>query len=250
MSAWRPSSAEQGEAVGVVHPEEARLAGHLGGELVEVALRRGVAVDADERAGGPEPVRDQARVAAGAEGAVDGGLARRRRREVDQLAGEDGDVDAAHVKKDCQGAPSPPRSRRREPPAPPASAAAPRPRGGPPRRPPRPPSRCSACASSGGGSVTRPLASRSISKELPWKKRDILRYSEPIGFRPLSARSMIDSLVSGVQIATQGSGVLARTVPLEKAVRNRVGMLSRFLESSECSKWPRNANGHVPARGT
>src|SRR5918992_921419 len=104
--------------------------------------------------------------------------------------------------------------------------------------------------SRGGGSVTRPLASRSISKELPWKKRDILRYSEPIGFRPLSARSMIDSFVSGVQIATQGSGVLARTVPFEKAVRNRVGMLSRFLESSECSKWPRNANGHVPARGT
>jgi hypothetical protein len=25
-------------------------------------------------------------------------------------------------------------------------------------------------------------------------------------------------------------------------VRNRAGMLSRFFASSECSKWPRNAN--------
>jgi hypothetical protein len=53
---------------------------------------------------------------------------------------------------------------------------------------------------------------------------------------------MIDSWLSGVHTATQGSGSLARTTPPEKAARNRAGMLSRFFASSECSKWPRNAN--------
>src|SRR5687767_11125795 len=57
---------------------------------------------------------------------------------------------------------------------------------------------------------------------------------------------MICSCASAVQTATQGSGSLARTVPLENAARNRAGMLSRFFASSECSKWPRNANAHVP----
>ena len=54
---------------------------------------------------------------------------------------------------------------------------------------------------------------------------------------------MIASCVSGVHTATQGSGSLARTVPLANAVRNRAGMLSRFFASNECSKWPRNAKG-------
>ncbi len=56
-----------------------------------------------------------------------------------------------------------------------------------------------------------------------------------MGFNPSSARSMMLSCVSGVHTATQGSGVLARTTPLEKGVRNRAGMLSRFFASSECS---------------
>ena len=47
---------------------------------------------------------------------------------------------------------------------------------------------------------------------------------------------------------TQGSTSLARTVPEENCARKRAGMLSRFFASSECSKWPRNANGHVPGR--
>src|SRR5215217_4475069 len=55
---------------------------------------------------------------------------------------------------------------------------------------------------------------------------------------------MIASCVSGVHTATQGSGSLARTVPLANAVRNRAGMLSRFFASNECSKWPRNAKRH------
>ena len=91
---------------------------------------------------GTDPLGDEPRVAAGAEGAVDRDLARARARQIDQLTGEHGYVRARHVKKDCQGAPSPPRSPRRGPPAPPASASCPRPRGGPPRRPRRPPSRC------------------------------------------------------------------------------------------------------------
>jgi hypothetical protein len=36
-------------------------------------------------------------------------------------------------------------------------------------------------------------------------------------------------------MAMQGSGCLARTVPVENAPRNLVGMLSRFFASSECS---------------
>src|SRR3954471_22404466 len=58
---------------------------------------------------------------------------------------------------------------------------------------------------------------------------------------------MIDSWDAGVQIATHGSGSLARTVPFSKNVRKRAGMLSRFFASSECSKWPRNDKVHVPA---
>src|SRR5688572_14526918 len=56
---------------------------------------------------------------------------------------------------------------------------------------------------------------------------------------------MIATWVSEGQTATQVSGSLARTVPLEKDARNRAGMLSRFFASSVWSKWPRNANGHV-----
>ena len=46
---------------------------------------------------GPEAVGDQARVAAAAERAVDGDLARLRVEEVDELAGEDRDVGGGHV---------------------------------------------------------------------------------------------------------------------------------------------------------
>src|SRR5215208_5029422 len=61
---------------------------------------------------------------------------------------------------------------------------------------------------------------------------------------------MIASCVSGVHTATQGSGSFDRTVPLANAARNRAGMLSRFFASSECSKWPRNANGHIPEKSS
>ena len=53
-------------------------AGRLGGEALEARLRGGVAVDADQRPLRPERGGDEARVAAAAEGAVDGGLARLR----------------------------------------------------------------------------------------------------------------------------------------------------------------------------
>ena len=52
--------------------------------------------------GGAEPVGDQARVAGGAERAVDGDLARLRVERLDQLPGEDRDVRAGHVKQDGQ----------------------------------------------------------------------------------------------------------------------------------------------------
>ena len=65
------------------------------------------------------------------------------------------------------------------------------------------------------------------------------------------AEEALDELLVGpraVKIATQGSGPLARTSPPENEARNLAGMLSRFFASSEYSKWPLNANGHIPGR--
>ena len=75
----------------------------LGGELGERVLGERVAVDRDQRPGGAEPLGDQPRVAAAAERAVDGDLARLRVQRLDQLAGEDRDVRLGHVKQDGQG---------------------------------------------------------------------------------------------------------------------------------------------------
>ena len=91
------------EAVLEVGADEARRARHLGGELGERLLGERVAVDRDQRAGGPEAVGDQPRVAGGAERAVDGDLPGLRVERFDQLTRQDGDVGARHVKKDGQG---------------------------------------------------------------------------------------------------------------------------------------------------
>ena len=88
--------------MGEVRAQEARAAGDLGGERGERLLGERVAVDADEQAGGAEAVRDEAAVAARADGAVDGDLPRVRVERLDQLPGEDGDVGAWHVKQDGQ----------------------------------------------------------------------------------------------------------------------------------------------------
>ena len=94
--------AQRLEAVREVGAQEARAAGHLGGELGEGLLGQRVAVDAHEQAGGPEAVRHEAPVAARADGAVDGDLALVRVERLDQLPGEDGNVGAWHVKQDGQ----------------------------------------------------------------------------------------------------------------------------------------------------
>ena len=85
-----------------VGAQEARLARDLGGERGERLLGERVAVDRDQRAGGADPVGDQARVAGGAERAVDDDLAGLRVQRLDQLPGEDRDVRAGHVKQDGQ----------------------------------------------------------------------------------------------------------------------------------------------------
>ena len=113
-----PKSTEGPKSLDEVDPELLRTYERLGIPLSEQKLLAGVdgarmeggrvAVDADERPGRPQPVRHEARVTACPEGAVDRRLAGRRVGQVDQLAGEDRDVDARHVKKDCQGARSPP----------------------------------------------------------------------------------------------------------------------------------------------
>jgi hypothetical protein len=85
-----------------VGADEARLAGHLGGQLGERALGERVAVDRDQRPGRAEAVGDQPRVTGGAERAVDRDLARLRVERLDQLARQDRDVSAWHVKQDGQ----------------------------------------------------------------------------------------------------------------------------------------------------
>ena len=100
--------AQQRQRLGVVHAQEAGMAGHLGGQLLEALLGVGVAVDAHQRARRADPLGHQPRVAAGAERAVDHAVALTGPRQVDQLAGEYRYVRARHVKKDRQGSPSPP----------------------------------------------------------------------------------------------------------------------------------------------
>jgi hypothetical protein len=85
--------------------DEARPAGDAGGQLGEALLRQGIAVDRDEQPLGTEPAGDQLGVPAGAEGAVDRRLPRPRIRELDELAGEDRDVDGGHVSQHDPGSP-------------------------------------------------------------------------------------------------------------------------------------------------
>src|SRR3954451_9555480 len=92
------SGAPGGEGGG----DEAGTAPALGGQLGERVLGERVAVDAHEQPGGAETLGDEAAVAAGADRAVDGALARLRVQRLDQLPGEDGDVRAWHVKQDGQ----------------------------------------------------------------------------------------------------------------------------------------------------
>ena len=63
----------------------------------------GIAVDRDQRARGAEPVGDQPGVAGGAERAIDRDLARMGVERFDELARQNRDVRAWHVKKDGQG---------------------------------------------------------------------------------------------------------------------------------------------------
>ena len=93
---------EIAQAVLEVGADEARLAGDLGRQLGERLLGQRVAVDRDQRPRRAEPVGDQARVAGGAERAVDRDLARLRIERFDQLARQDRDVYAWHVKQDGQ----------------------------------------------------------------------------------------------------------------------------------------------------
>ncbi len=91
-----------GEAGGEVGAQEARAARRLGRQLGEGGLGQRVAVDADQQPGGAESLGDEARVAGAAERGVDRDLAELRIERLDQLAGEDRDVRAGHVKQDGQ----------------------------------------------------------------------------------------------------------------------------------------------------
>ena len=201
-----------------------------------------------ERPRRADPVGDQARVAARAEGAVDHGLARRGRRELDQLAGQDGYVRARHVKKDCQAAPSPPRSPSRGRPA----ARCQRSLAQTSRWSPTPTTTTSfsmpAWSSSGGGSDDPParveLDVEGVALEVARELAVVLPH------RVQRAERALDDGLVRVRGPDGDAGfeVLGENGSEENAARNRAGMLSRFFASSECSKWPRNANAHVPGK--
>ena len=87
---------EGGDEVGA---QEAGSRRGIGGELAPALLRGRVAIDRDQLALGADPLRDQAGVAAAAEGAVHERLARAGVEDVDQLGGEDGIVFDGHIGK-------------------------------------------------------------------------------------------------------------------------------------------------------
>ena len=214
---------QQRQGLRVVHAQEAGLAGHLRRQLLVGALGSGIPVHADEGAAGAEAVGHQPRMTARAERAVDRGLPRRRRRQVDQLPGEDGYVRARHVKKDRQAPRSPPRCCRPARSAPRASAPGPRSRGGRPRRPrPRP---CRSPRARGAASgKDHPAGGVQLDVEG-------VALEEALDLLVLRARGVLaregaldDRLVgAGVHAAMQASESLARTRPDEKAARNRAG---------------------------
>ena len=72
-------------------------------ELGEALGGDRVAIDRDQRAGRADPIGQQARVTARAEGAVDDGLTGLRVEQLDRLAGQDRHVRNGHVKQCCQG---------------------------------------------------------------------------------------------------------------------------------------------------
>ena len=88
-----------------VRADEPRLAGHLGRQFGEPLLGGGVAINSDQRAGGSDPVGQQPRVTATADGAVHRDLTRARIKDIDQLAGENRDVRPGHVKQCRQDSP-------------------------------------------------------------------------------------------------------------------------------------------------
>ena len=95
---------EQAQAVLEVGADEARVrtatSAASSANASSASGSRSIAISVP---GGAEPVGDEPRVAAGAERAVDRDLARLRVERLDQLAGEDRDVRAGHVKQDGQG---------------------------------------------------------------------------------------------------------------------------------------------------
>ena len=77
--------------------------GDLGRELGEALGGDRVAVDRDQRAGRADAPGEQARVAAGAERAVDDDLTGPRVEQLDRLAGEHRHVRNRHLKQCGQG---------------------------------------------------------------------------------------------------------------------------------------------------
>ena len=97
MSGRTPSAASSASAPSK-SPRTKRVShGASCGELLEALRGRRVTVDAISEPVGADPLGEQARVAAGPEGAVDDGLARPRAGLADDLRGEDWYVLGRHV---------------------------------------------------------------------------------------------------------------------------------------------------------
>ncbi len=250
MSARRPSPRRARSPSAKSAREEARLRRaprpRSSAKRSSAAGSRSIAISVPV---GPSALGDQARVAAAAEGAVDRGLPRLGRQQLDQLGGEDGYVLSGHVGKGGDSA----RSAFRH------SAA------------PARPSAISGAAASSSASCLAQASAFQISRYSPApittqgpleagvldqrlgdrgcgrRSRASRRRSRrgsggaggarrvPKGLCGERKRSESCSNSAVVCTQTQGSKPLERTTPSESAARNRDGTVRRSLESRLCS---------------
>ena len=232
------------QAVLEVGADEAGVARHLGRELGERLLSERVAVDRDQRAGRPEAVGDEPGVAGGAERAVDRDLPGRGSRASISSPARTGTC--------VRGMSSRMAKRCGEVRRPLGQVAV---VGLPGRAVPE----LEAVAGAGDDDLAVDrrvlelargqhhaagrvqLRVRRVAAEHPL---ELARLAEN-GFRRDSAASVSPVYVAAGYSEMQGSTPRTRNTFPDNADRNRDGTVSRFLESSECSKVPWKAKAHV-----
>ena len=241
-SARTPLSASCCEDDAEVAAQEPRL--HAGAllEALEVRPRRRVAVDRDQLAAALEVGGEERRVAAGAEGRVDDGLARLHGEALANLGREDGDVISRawlqDVRQHLLHSLRPRRARD-------ARRRDPRFRGGRghPRRRRR--GRASRARAARSGRPTRPCLSSSASVA-PEKKKRCIRRPSWLSGSSVASRVSTSRSQSARRVREEAAVHAARhDDPVSEPCRKRAGSVSRFLSSRVWSYSPRSIAGRV-----